>query len=108
MKLDPRDGVAFDGVHIWVANQVANNVTRLTRDGVTTGTFPVETAPAGVVFDERAIWVTNSGSNTVSQLDYTNWLLIGSYTVGNSPAGICFDGNAVWIAKKTSNNLLRR
>lgn len=91
-----------------MANQGANNVTRLDQNGGVIGTSAVETSPAGIVFDGRSIWVTNSGSNTITELDYTTGQAVGAYPVGNSPAGVCFDGNAVWIANKTSNNLLRR
>jgi hypothetical protein len=63
------NGVAFDGVNIWVANSHSNNVTKLrASDGLTIGTFSVGTAPYGVAFDGASIWVTNMNTNTVSKL----------------------------------------
>ena len=122
LKLDPRNGsvlgtfpvgaqpeaICFDGSSIWVANQGANNVTRLDSTAQSSAPTRSKSHRAGIVFDGRAIWVSNSGSNTVSQLDYNTGQVLGTYPVGTSPTGVSFDGNAVWIANKTSNTLQRR
>jgi len=61
--------VAFDGVDIWVSNQLSNNVTKLrASDGAILGTFLVGSQPNGLAFDGADIWVTNQSSGTVSKL----------------------------------------
>src|SRR5678815_2049405 len=62
-------GLAFDGAHIWVANNSGNSVSRLRAcDGASLGTFAVGTFPEGVAFDGACIWVTNFGSDNVTRL----------------------------------------
>ena len=60
--------VAFDGVDIWVSNQLSNNVTKLSQSGLVLGTFLVGSQPNGLAFDGADIWVTNQSSGTVSKL----------------------------------------
>jgi DNA-binding beta-propeller fold protein YncE len=61
--------VVFDGLHVWVANTLSNNVTKLrASDGANLGTFAVGTAPENLAFDGANIWVSNSASNALSKL----------------------------------------
>jgi len=62
-------GVAFDGVNIWVANFFDSSVTKFrASDGTNLGTFPTGgTHAAQVAFDGANVWVTNPDSSTVSK-----------------------------------------
>jgi DNA-binding beta-propeller fold protein YncE len=61
-------GVVFDGYNIWVANYLANKITKLrTSDGAILATFEVGYAPWDVAFDGTKIWVTNYLGDTVSR-----------------------------------------
>jgi YVTN family beta-propeller protein len=63
------EGAAFDGTHIWVANNDDDTVTKLLAStGATVGTYTVGNGPRGVAFDGANIWVTNSGSDTVTRI----------------------------------------
>lgn len=87
-------GVAFDGAHIWVANNSDNTVTKLrASDGAEVGTFPVGFGPTGVVFDGAHIWVTNFGANTVTRLRARDGTETGTFPVP-SPIWAAFDGVA--------------
>ena len=60
--------VVFDGISIWVTNQLSNDVTKLrASDGTHQGTFPVGGSPLGVAFDGANVWIANSGGTTVSK-----------------------------------------
>ena len=66
-----QSGLAFDGINIWVTNQISSNVTRLRpSDGacVGTSTFATGSFPYALAFDRANIWVANSVSNTVTRL----------------------------------------
>jgi hypothetical protein len=62
-------GVAFDGVNIWVANFFDSSVTKFrASDGTNLGTFPTGgTHASQVAFDGANVWVTNPDSSTVSK-----------------------------------------
>ena len=61
-------GVAFDGIHIWVASSGGNFVTKLrASDGTNLGSFAAGSFPSGVAFDGINVWVTNTNSNNVSK-----------------------------------------
>ena len=81
-------GVAFDGVHIWVANGGSNNITRLkATDGSYQGTFEVGFSPFGVAFDGANIWVTNYGSANVTKLPGQRRGHPGNLCGGEQPNG---------------------
>ena len=60
--------IAFDGTHMWVANNGSNNVTEINANGSVASTFRAGQAPLGIAFDGAHMWVTNNGSNNVTQL----------------------------------------
>jgi hypothetical protein len=62
-------GVAFDGINVWVTNQVSNNVTELlARTGAVVGTYSLGSNPSAVAFDGTNVGVTNTISNRVSKI----------------------------------------
>ena len=62
-------GIAFDGINIWVANNGDNTVTELLAvNGTTVSTYGVGTSPQGIAFDGASIWVTNTGSHNVTKI----------------------------------------
>jgi DNA-binding beta-propeller fold protein YncE len=86
-------GLAFDGLHIWVTNQLSGTVTELRApDGLTFGPFAVGSHPVGVAIDGANIWVANSGSGTVTKLQAYGGKTLGTFTVGALPNGVAFDG----------------
>ena len=65
--------IAFDGSHIWVANDLGSSVTVLNAgDGswvqtLSGGSYGFD-YPFGVAFDGSHIWVTNGVGNSVTEL----------------------------------------
>jgi hypothetical protein len=59
-----RNGIAFDGANVWIANLDSNNAVRIrTLDGARLDTF-VSGASGEPVYDGTNIWVTNRNSGT--------------------------------------------
>jgi DNA-binding beta-propeller fold protein YncE len=54
--------LAFDGDHIWVANNNSGDVTKLRAyDGAHLATVPTGPGSRGIAFDGANVWVANVG-----------------------------------------------
>jgi YVTN family beta-propeller protein len=97
-------GVAFDGTHIWVANNAGKSVSKIDIATNEVENVTVETSPHGVAFDGTHIWVSHCGGKSVSRIDRaTN--KIENVTMGNySPRGVAFDGAHIWVACSRTDN----
>jgi len=101
-------GVAFDGVNIWVVNSGDGTVTKLrASDGAQLGTFGVGRGPQGIVFDGANVWVSNALDGTVTKLQASDGSTLGTYTAGPHPLGLAFDGSSVWVANSTAHTVTR-
>src|SRR5205807_1775481 len=100
------EGVAFDGVNIWIANSVGNTVTKLrASDGANLGTFPVGKRPVGIAFDGTSIWVANQFSDSVTQLRALDGANLGTIPVGRKPFAVAFAGGYIWVANYVSKDV---
>lgn len=100
--------VAFDGAHVWIANHLSDDVTKLrAADGELLGTFRAGTGPSAVAFDGANIWVTNRGSNNVIKLRASDGVNLGTFSVGSTPSGVAFDGANIWVTNSGSNNVTK-
>ncbi len=98
--------IAFDGMHIWVANNMSKNVSKIDITGNTVvESVAVEDSPLGVAFDGTYIWVANNMSKNVSKIDITRNKVVESVAVGDRPADIAFDGTHIWVTVNQSNNV---
>lgn len=97
-------GIAFDGSHIWVANNNTDDVSKI--DPATNSlvaTVPVGSGPYGVAFDGTHVWVTNADSNNVTKINPAgNGSVVATVTAGTSPTGIGFDGTYIWVTNSGS------
>ena len=100
------EAVAFDGTHIWVAEQFTNTVTRIDRlTGLRTGTFAVGTRPVALLPVGNTLWVANLESDTLTRLRTTDGAALGTVQVGDGPGGLAFDGTHVWVAHRNRNSV---
>ncbi len=95
--------IVYDGEHLWIANQLDSTVSKLARDGITVGTYPVST-PVDHAFDGQAIWVANTEEGSVTKLALDGSVL-GTFDAGTYPVALAFDGESVWVA---NNDLVFR
>jgi DNA-binding beta-propeller fold protein YncE len=93
------NAILFDGTNIWVANQMADNVMKLSAlDGIILGTFPTGTRPAALAYDGENVWVANKFSNSVMKLRASDGSLLETIKVGRRPEALFFDGSSIWVA----------
>ena len=107
-------GIAYDGTHIWTANNGVNAPTvpgsvsivtpgatiPWTVTNVTTGFA----APAGILYDGANIWVTDPLAGTLLKLDSAGAVL-QTVTVGFSPGFPVFDGTNIWVPNIGSGSI---
>ncbi|MCO6458616.1 MAG: choice-of-anchor D domain-containing protein [Pirellulaceae bacterium] len=56
--------------HVWVANSLTNNVSRLDNNGNVLAVIPVGSQPTGVAVDsEGKVWVTNLSSDNIMRIN---------------------------------------
>jgi streptogramin lyase len=102
--------LADDGDDIFVVNNLANSVTKVSGSTVFTVALPAgATAPSDIVFDGQNLWTSNSGTNNLTRLNTTT--LSGTNVAlpagATGPAAITFDGVFLWTANTTTNNITR-
>lgn len=101
-------GMAFDGRHLWVANQSSGSVTKIDPiDGSTVTSVAVGNQPVEVAFDGAHVWVANFGSDTVSKIEPQSASVLQSFPAGDGPHGVAFDGRFLWVSSSLDGNLLR-
>ena len=99
-------GVAFDGSHIWVANDGSGTVSEVdVASHIVINTVTVGGNPVGVAFDGSHIWVSNV-NDTVSEISDTSTpSVINTVTVGSDPGAVAFDGSHIWVSNDASNTV---
>lgn len=98
-------GIACDGLNMWVANFSNNTVVKLDARLVPSNapvTIPVGRGPSGVAVEGTHVWVTNATDNTVTEIDAASGSVLGTFAAGGSPAAIAFDGAHMWVANEFS------
>ena len=99
--------IAFDGTHLWVANDASNSVTELNASNgswvqtLSGGPYGFN-SPDGIVFDGTHVWVANQDGNSVTELDASDGSFVqtlsgGSYGFAN-PVDLAFDGTHLWVS----------
>ncbi len=124
---DDPDGVASDGIHVWVANQGGNSVTELSAstgalvrvdsgprygfDQVVSGIggLIVLPGPSAIASDGTHVWVANSNGNSVTELSSSTGALVrvirGSSYGFDYPEGIARNANHVWVVNSNGNSV---
>jgi len=96
------EGLAFDGVHMWVADSGSNKVDELDSFGNILKSVTVGNQPYDIAYDGMStLAVTNFGGSTVSFISLTGSPAVSkTINVGGGPEGICFDGRDYWVANE--------
>jgi hypothetical protein len=101
-------GLAFDGVHLWTANN-GGSVSIITPQASTP--YPVTTVttgfttPIGIVYDGAHIWVTDFiVAGKLFKLDGSG-AIIQTVSVGTTPAVPVFDGANIWVPNYSDNSI---
>ncbi|HTD22832.1 MAG TPA: hypothetical protein VK738_09280 [Terriglobales bacterium] len=100
--------IAFDGVNIWVTNNLFRTVTKLrASDSTALGTFLVGFDPLGVAFDGSNIWVVNGSGNNVTKLRASDGANLGTFVAGSNPEAVAFDGANIWVTNFGGNTVTK-
>ncbi|MFC2107977.1 YncE family protein [Candidatus Bipolaricaulota bacterium] len=105
-------GLAFDGIHVWVAtleavyqfnvseaillNETEVQSVQFRRMGSEVRMSPI--AASALAFDGTNMWVANPVTNNVVRLRPSDLSSIGSSSVGRHPYALAFDGANMWVA----------
>ncbi len=101
-------GIAIGAGSVWVADALANTVTRIDRrSGRTLATIRVGRNPYGVAFGAGSVWVTNTDDGTVSRIDPATDDVLATVRVGHNPYGVAYGRRLVWVANLGDGTLTR-
>jgi len=101
-------GIAFDGQHIWTANQGTGSVSIVTLSPLSVSTATTGfTVLHGIVYDGTNMWVTDHSGGAVNKLRQLNpsGAILQSVDVGTDPEFPAFDGTNIWVPNRTSDNV---
>jgi YVTN family beta-propeller protein len=100
-------GMAFDGSHIWVACNNADEIQEfnasdaaLVRTVATSGL-----SPTLLLYDGANIWATNYGSNSVTEVNASTGTVTATFAVQSEPESMAFDGANVWVTNYGSGSI---
>src|SRR5690349_14619671 len=100
-------GIAFDGMHMWVAGN-GDRVTKLrASDGAILRIIPVSGGASGVTFDGVHIWVSSFSSDRVTKLRASDGGVVGTFRVGQRPDDMAFDGANIWVVNTGSGSVTK-
>lgn len=115
---DQPAGIAFDGSHLWVTNQLGNSVTEFNADDgswIRTLSGPQYgfDGPNGIVFDGTHLWVSNFGvdgvGSSVTELDADDGSLVQTLAGGSygfrGPEAMAVDGTHLWVTNFQGNSV---
>ena len=99
------NGLASDGVNIWVASGSGTVVAINATTCAITNTVQIGGTPALMAFDGANVWVTDYTGNRVVKVDAASGAMLNAYPVGAGPYGIVYNSRTktIWIAISQGN-----
>jgi hypothetical protein len=98
-------GMAFDGTHVWTANNTSSvSIIDPTSPYTVTTVSTGFVSPAGIVFDGAHIWVTDNEANALYKLSPTG-AIQQTVTTGVFPEYPAFDGTNIWVPNYTDSTI---
>ena len=104
---NPRRGLGFDGINIYVANHGSDTVSVINpaSGAVTTITDPSFNQPFDIEYDGTNIYVTNFGGATVSVIDPNNKTVVDTIPTEIDPWGMAHAGTDLYITHPVRNSI---
>jgi len=100
--------LAFDGRHVWLANQEAAALTQLDpASGAILHTYTPGGQPAALAFDGTHLWAALADKNQVAEIDPASGQVLARVAVGSRPVSLLFDGATLWTADQAGNTVTR-
>lgn len=108
-QLDPNanpSAIAVGEGGVWVADNQANNVTRVGPNGRLTP-IPVGNGPTGIAIGAGAVWVADSLDDAIVRINPGTRSVIAKIPVGHFPAGVAVGAGSVWVADSGEDTVSR-
>jgi YVTN family beta-propeller protein len=108
-RLDPNaspSAIAVGDGAVWVADNEADNVTRVDPTGLLTP-IAVGNGPSGIAVGERGVWVADSLDNALVRIDPNTRAVTNTIPVGQSPQGVAVGARSVWVANSGDGTVSR-
>jgi len=97
---------AFDGTHVWVANQFSDTVSKVNiSNGSVAANYPVTGNPLGIAYDGRRIWVSRYAANEVVAMDPFTGQITATIKTEKGPGFLLYSGNSIWVANRLSSSV---
>jgi hypothetical protein len=99
------NGLAFDGVNVWVASGSGTLVAINATTCAITNTVQMGGTPALMAFDGANVWVTDYTGNRVVKVDTASGTILTAYPTGPGPYGIVYSSGTrtIWVAISQGN-----
>jgi DNA-binding beta-propeller fold protein YncE/tRNA A-37 threonylcarbamoyl transferase component Bud32 len=105
---DGPSDVAIGEQWVWVSNDAAGTVTRVSPGSLETQDVFVESNPRGIATGANAVWVTNLGSRTISKINPNEARTEGKPVfVSGRPSDITVGQGAVWAVDNLEGTLIK-
>jgi YVTN family beta-propeller protein len=108
-RLDPKaspSAIAIGDGAVWVADNEADNVTRVDPTGLLTP-IAVGNGPSGIAVGDGGVWVADALDNALVRIDPNTPAVTNTIPVGSSPAGVAVGGGSVWVADSGDGTVSR-
>lgn len=99
------NGLASDGVNVWVASGSGTLVVINATTCAITNTVQMGGTPTLMAFDGANIWVTDYTGNRVVKVDAASGAILNAYPTGPGPYGIVYSSGTqtIWVAISQGN-----
>ncbi len=100
-------GVIYDGANIWVTENNAGTLLKLSSAGVILQTVTVGTNPEYPAFDGTNIWVPNLNSSSVTVVRASSGAVVQTLTGNglNGPVTAAFDGQRLLVTNLAGSSV---
>ena len=83
---------------LWIANDIAGTVTRLSPEGQVQADVDVGQGPVSLAFDGENMWVASKGERMLVRMDPATTEVKDSLPLEGEPMALAFDGKSLWVA----------
>lgn len=108
-QLDPNanpTAIAIGAGAVWIADNQADNVTRVDPTGLETP-IAVGNGPSGIAVAPDGVWVADSLDNAAVRIDPNTRAVTATIPVGDLPAGVAVGAGSVWVANSGAGTVTR-
>jgi class 3 adenylate cyclase/streptogramin lyase len=102
--------LAVEGDAVWIADDIADRVVRLSTTTLTEGSLELEAAsgPRAIAAAGGSVWVANERAATVFEVDAATTVVVGHpIGLGSTPTDLAVGAGGVWVTSMDADRLYR-